>query len=632
MQIRPYQRDALRLLGNTSRRRSILSLPTGTGKTFVAAYHAKTAFLDRGRGVVWIAHSEELLDQAYETFVGTLGYPQDRIGRRYAGHDDLGDQQGRMLWFLNNLVFEGPSLDPALIVIDEAHHAPSKSYTGWLSEFRAFAEDGPRVLGLTATPYRLHEGQTRDLLRFDFSRPKVPIFEEVTFHKSFCELAAEGFVAPFRHVRFDTGQSYEMKLSSTQDFTGESLEQLNNPRRNQFIVNTWRSQRDRYGKTLIFVGTQDHAKRLGKLFGEDGSYVISDESDRSAIEAFRRGDIRVLVNVGIFKEGVDVPDIQTVILARPTTSAGLFTQMVGRGSRILPGKPFFYLIDIHDQLGKYEDYLAGAADLADRNAGLLEVATRRSAAVEHVHRSRFRSLGEAAAIAVDLFALSPEEVVRLFEGWIEFWSAEGKQTNVALLLDHGDYRALRPLCSSSGDLSPAQASAIGGTTPALQRVKRALEQGLLGKVRSLSVKDMPEIADLREHAAIALNLPPDSLTRVKPFIGLLQERGASWGVPEAAIGTVVDEFVRSRSAFAGALRLVADGQSYLKLVGREVTEIVRQAVASAQRGMLAFADAPRIQAEIEKAEPDLAVHGQRILQAVAESKSLDSFCILCSSQ
>ncbi len=627
MKIRPYQNEALRRLEATPRKRFLLSLPTGTGKTFVAAHHAKTNYLDRGRVVLWIAHSEELLDQAYETFVEKLGMSQHHLGRRYAGYNDLDDEQGRSLWFVNNLVRSRPSREPDLIVIDEAHHAASDSYLWWLSRYRAYASNGPHVLGLTATPYRLHEGDIRGLLEFGFSKPKKPIFEEITYRKSFCELAAEGYVAPFRQVSFDTGKSYGMRLSSTGDFTGESLEQLNNTQRNQFIVNMWRAHREKFGKTLIFVGTQKHAKKLGQMFGSDGSYVISGE-DRSAVADFKRGNLRVLVNVGIFKEGVDVPEIQAVVLARPTTSAGLFTQMVGRGSRILPGKPFFYLVDIHDQLGKYESFLAGAIDLANRDRPLLEGAERRASALEHVHKSRFRTLGEVPGAALDLLSFTPEELVRTFEGWIDFCATDGKQTSVAVLLDGNEYRALQLLSSPTGEIAPGSAQWVPDTSLALQRTKRALLQGLTGRLRSLTVADRAEIADLREQASIALDLPSPAVDGVRSFVRVLQDRGAEWGVPEASIGAAADEYVRSRSAFAGALRLVADRESYLRLVGREVIDILRQAVESAQRGQLGFADAPRIQADIERAQPDLAPHGHRILQAVSESKSLDSFCII----
>lgn len=99
----PHQREALAALVETHRRhqRILLSLPSGTGKTVVAAEYVRHEFLDHGRSVLWIAHSQELLDQAYETFVRS-GVREEHIGRRYARYRDVETHGYRSLWLVNN--------------------------------------------------------------------------------------------------------------------------------------------------------------------------------------------------------------------------------------------------------------------------------------------------------------------------------------------------------------------------------------------------------------------------------------------------------------------------------------------------------------------------------------------------
>jgi hypothetical protein len=83
------------------------------------------------------------------------------------------------------------------------------------------------VLGLTATPYRLERGEMVPLTTFGFSRPRVPIFEKIAYQRSFCDLAAAGYVAPFRHISYDTEMRFRLSLGTTRDFDGASLEELN---------------------------------------------------------------------------------------------------------------------------------------------------------------------------------------------------------------------------------------------------------------------------------------------------------------------------------------------------------------------------------------------------------------------
>lgn len=377
----PFQRDTVEKIRaeHAAGRRTLLCLPTGTGKTRVAVNYAFDDFVAHERPVLWIAHTQELLQQAYETF-RSVGVTPDRMARRFGELDELRYVTEPLVSFVSNAGQQGPG-QPDLVIVDEAHHAAGKTYTGWLSLYRTFARDGARLLGLTATPYRLDDGEITHLTSFGFSKPRVPIFESVAYERSFCELVDMERVAPFIPEQIETHLAISPRVKNG-EVSPETLDELNTPRRNRIIVDALRLNRHRWGKTIVFVGRSDHAKALARAFGRDGDYLSTDNAAErhDVLRRFRNGEVPVLVNVRMLGEGLDVPDVQTVIIARPTMSPMLYIQMVGRGARITHSKRFFYLVDVHDQLGEFERYLAGKEDLAERKPWLLDVNARRAQA------------------------------------------------------------------------------------------------------------------------------------------------------------------------------------------------------------------------------------------------------------
>jgi superfamily II DNA or RNA helicase len=626
--LRPYQVEALRELDARfqDRRRLLLSLPTGAGKTRVAVVHCRDRFVSQGRRVLWIAHSEELLDQAYTTFL-SMGVDESRLARRYARHDELRTRSDAQVFFINNRVQHGPAGELDLIVVDEAHHAAAETYRQWLQTYKAARDDGPRVLGLTATPYRLHEGEVTDLCQFSFSRPKIRIFEEIAYRKSFCELAAEGFVAPFRHITFETGMRFDMKLNSTRDdFAGASLAELDTKERNQFIVDHWRGRPD-FGKTLIFVGTQEHAKRLAKLFGEVAGFVVAGDPKRDeTLARFRSGAIQVLINVAILKEGVDVPDIRTIFLARPTLSPILFTQMVGRGSRLLQDKRYFHLVDIHDQLGSYEHYLAGVEDLADRRHELIKAIEERGEARDAIDRMSVKRLAQDPGVLLDMLAAKQID----FAGWIVFETAAGEARPVGALLSTDEVGVLEPLRGSDNRVAPAATEALAKSasiSKSLAKSVEALREGLYGRVFRLTQSQVVEVKALQAQAPIALGLAPSEIAVVQGFMEVLRERASSWGVPPSIVGQVVDEFVRSPRSYEGVFKLRGEQGNFVVLLNKGALNVCAAAVEQRLRGTLGFADGPRILDDLRLADPSLEARGRLVLDAIERAESLDDVCI-----
>jgi superfamily II DNA or RNA helicase len=636
--LRDYQREALKSMESEHecKNRILLSLPTGTGKTYVAATYAKNNFLDREFRVLWIAHTEELLNQAYKTFHEELGIDPSKICCLYAGLEKLKDKPKAKLWLMNNLVKTRPGKALSLVVIDEAHHTPAGTYTDILVKLKCHTTDkGPRVLGLTATPYRLHEGSVASLLNFEFPaslRPLVPqgvkYFESIAYKRSFCELAAEHYVAPFRQMRFDTEMRFDMR-EHLGDFSPKSLDQLNTPQRNKFVYDVWNKNRNVFGKTLIFVGRVEHARKLSELFGGDGGCAVAGDKIKRAeiVEAFRTGKISVMVNVGIYKEGVDVPDIKTVILARPTMSPMLFLQMIGRGSRVLPDKKFFYLVDIHDQLGEYEGYLAKVDDLGDREPVLVKAIEDTARNLEKIAKSPVKTLADVPGLLFEILEQSGKIIVTKFFGWVTFHGDAGPSP-VGALLNEAEYLAMEQH-DVNGEVAvkdPHILEQISKVSETLNRCARALGEGLIGNLRRfLPKEDERSIEELKEAAT-------ELYAYVQPSVAIdfkvrLEKQALIWGAKESTIGRCMDEYL-VRAITCGGVITMRDGDNVsLRVVTKDAVCILERAMEAQQDGKLGFHSAPQLLAELQAAQPDLKGAETSILDAVAQSKGLSDFCL-----
>jgi len=629
--LRPYQLQAVRDMraAHSQFRRILVSLPTGTGKTLVAGHYLKTEFFDKGDTVLWIAHTEELLDQAYATLTRELGIPEYSVGRHFAGRTEETTKPDARIWLVNNTVISGPKRAD-LIVVDEAHHAAAVTYREWLSRYRAHTPKGARVLGLTATPYRLDDGEVKSLMSFGFSKPAVKIFEKTAFQRSFCQLAAEGYVAPFKRLRFETNLRFKVKLANTGDVSNESLRSLNTRQRNHFIHGVWEKQREQFGKTLIFVGTQDHARDLAAVFGADANYVISGDGSsrderRQIIHEFRIGKAPVLINVGILKEGVDVPDIRTVILARPTASPVLYSQMVGRGSRVLPTKKFFYLVDIHDQLGEYERYMMGVEYLADRSDGDLIEVSRRAAAAERIERSPVKSLAEDPRALIDLLSSDSRHILTNFAGWIAFETPEGVPVPIAGLLDGHELTMLRGVADESGLLSPSRRedlveSIVGRPSDVFSRCLGALDEGLQGRILEFNQgrieEDTAALDVLR--ADIGQNLPRgEGLAQMRSLAEHLQAWARSINLSESRTGSLIQDATVTSATYAGVMGLRdPKSEPFVRLLLPLEWKIVSSAIDRSRARTLTFADAPQIMTALNHFDPSWATHSDAVLDAI----------------
>ena len=344
---RPYQTEALKAISAAFDKYNqvILALPTGSGKTFVAVKWICDHVISKGGKVIWVAHRAELLDQAYATFLKLLPSHLSAEITWWAGGKEK-NPYGRVVLLSIMAARTFPSMTTDILVIDEAHHEPAQTYQA-LQEKINFGKN----LGLTATPKRLDS--------------KVLNYEAIAYQKTFMSLVHEKWLARPDPVLPQTGMTFVLDVRMD-DFSEESLSSLDNDSRNDFIVQHWINNSERYGKTLIFALNRDHARRLTESFRQAAprltiDYIISGEgnqSDRNTkVSLFRSGRINILINCKIFTEGFDCPDIKTIFLARPTLSVSLYLQMIGRGTRVTPTKSSFYLVDFQDDLGKFQNQL-----------------------------------------------------------------------------------------------------------------------------------------------------------------------------------------------------------------------------------------------------------------------------------
>lgn len=348
VQLREYQRGCLETIlvrYQSGIRRQLVSLPTGSGKTVIFAQFPR--YFRMKNQMLVLAHRSELLDQARDKIRQVN--PDLRVEVEQAGRTADADCRV-VVASVPTLGRSGSKrlhrLDPGrffLIVIDEAHHATAATYTRILEYFDLFSSHTPKLLvGFTATPKR------GDRVGLD------AVFQEIVFSRSLPEMIQAGFLAPVAGYRVETEIDLSRVRTRMGDFVTSHLSRaVNVMERNALIVKVFRQYlRDR--QTLCFCVDVAHARSLADAFNNHGirAAAVSGEMVRAerakALEGFREGRTRVLANCMVLTEGYDEPSVEGIILARPTKSTLLYTQMIGRGTRLHPGKDNVTVIDIVD--------------------------------------------------------------------------------------------------------------------------------------------------------------------------------------------------------------------------------------------------------------------------------------------
>lgn len=365
--IRGYQRDALIASQShlDAQRPILLNIGTGGGKTFVANELVRGQLSEGGGPVLWVTKDWQLLKQAARDLSRRRSATWDQLTRIGGANRILHPlveyrrQKNCVIYTtLQTLSRRRLVVKPKLVVWDECHWA-EHGKTGQRLLKKATEWNAP-VLGLTATP----------------RRPESSKFH-IVYTKSFKELVDEKALAKPNAIEpVKTGMSWQPQVWNERipgsDFAQQSLEELaSNPERNRLIVDHY--IRGNYGKTILFACNVGHADRLARLLNEKGVTArpihsrLSHQENGGTLAAFERNEVRVLVNVAKLIYGVDIPDAQTVFLCRPTLSDILFSQMIGRASRLdaATGKETFNIVEFSDNLTRFGDQLQTAKEYFD---------------------------------------------------------------------------------------------------------------------------------------------------------------------------------------------------------------------------------------------------------------------------
>ena len=315
--------------------RSVMAqMPTGTGKTYLLTAVIDSFVSNNPMEKVWIvAHRRELVSQIDETVRKFHSYSASNTSSLLSSVKAMSIQ-----WLMRH--YDEIEEEPGMIVIDEAHHALAKTYKEMWERFPK-----AKFLGLTATPCRLNGKGFTDLFDVLVQSWSVP------------EFISKGRLATYDFVSIKSNGVTQRLIDSLQkrgadgDYQNKEMDMLLNKKPS--IEKLYRSLEE-YGKDrkgIVYAINISHAQKITKLYQEHGVKAIAIDSKTPAterqqdIEAFKKGDIQVLVNVDIFSEGFDCPNVEFVQLARPTLSLAKYLQMVGRGLRVAKGKKNCVIID-----------------------------------------------------------------------------------------------------------------------------------------------------------------------------------------------------------------------------------------------------------------------------------------------
>jgi ATP-dependent helicase IRC3 len=336
---RPYQHEAVAALLATAVRgvqRPLLVLPTGTGKTIIFALLVQR----RGGRALILAHRDELIQQAVDKL--HLVDPTIALGVVQAEHDE---HMAPTVVASVQTLSRRPRLarlvpDFWTIVIDEAHHAPAPSYRRILEYCHAWRPDGPLVVGVTATPAR---GDRQSLRQ---------VFDDIVYQKTLVEMMQAGYLVDLRAMQVLLQADFDALRTQHGDFVEAELESLlleaNAPA--QVLAAFQAHAADR--KALLFTPTVATAYAMAETFWTAGIPAEALDATtplatrRAILQRLHTGATRVVANCAVLTEGFDEPSVDCIIIARPTQSAVLYQQMLGRGTRTYPGKTDCLVLDV----------------------------------------------------------------------------------------------------------------------------------------------------------------------------------------------------------------------------------------------------------------------------------------------
>lgn len=334
MELRPYQQEAREAIfkqWDSGVLKTLLVLPTGCGKTIVFAKVTEDC-VRRGDRVLILAHRGELLEQAADKIHKStgLGCAVEKAEETCIGswfRIVVGSVQSMMR---EKRLGQFPDDYFQTIIIDEAHHCISDSYQKVLNHF-----DQAKVLGVTATPDR---GDMRNLGSY---------FESLAYEYTLPKAIKEGYLSPIKALTIPLKIDMSGVGVQAGDFKASDIGTALDPYLQGIAKEMKKYCQDK--KTVVFLPLVKTSQKFRDILNDHGfraAEVNGDSQDRAEVlEAFDRGDYNVLCNSMLLTEGWDCPSVDCVVVLRPTKVRSLYCQMVGRGTRLSPGKGHLLLLD-----------------------------------------------------------------------------------------------------------------------------------------------------------------------------------------------------------------------------------------------------------------------------------------------
>ncbi len=540
MDLRGYQKECLSTIWQRYQagvRRQLVCLPTGTGKTIIFAQFP-TFFRMKNRMLV-LAHREELLDQAAQKLRdanANLRVEVEQGERRAASNADvvvasvatLGRTASKRL----------ASLDPNqfhLIVVDEAHHASAESWRRVLDHFGVLAPDTRKLMvGFTATPKR-SDGVGLET-----------VFQEIVFERDLPTMIAEGYLSPIAAYRVETDVDLSRVRTKMGDFVISQLSSaVNTSGRNDLVVSVY-GEHLTGKKTVCFCVDVAHAINVATAFQTSGITAaavhgeMQSEERKRTLAAFRAGEIQVLTNCMVLTEGYDESSIEGVVLARPTKSTLLYTQMIGRGTRLHEGKEKLTVVDIVDVTRDHSlvtlPGLFGFQETFDLEG---KTTTEVDGIVRWAEANRpWVQVDQATSVTnlkqrckrIDLFGLkTPEELSRSRYAWLKVGRAAYR-----LPLGGGETLALNRTILNTWEVTLRPANARG--KPTSITTQRSLPHAL-SAADTWFEKERPDTVKLAtRHSGWRHEQPSEKQLAVLQDVGLEIPKGLTRGDASRVIG------------------------------------------------------------------------------------------------
>lgn len=320
IELRDYQEECIRTICQQKPGAYLCQMATGMGKT------ATFSQIPRQGRVLLLSHREELVHQPAKYYGYPVGF--ERAGEVSHGEEVVSASVQSMVRRLDS--FSNHEFD--MIITDEAHHASALTYRRIYDYFK------PRLhIGFTATPNR------GDHVRLD------SVFSKIIFQRDLRWAIEHGYLCDIHCLRVNIGFDLSRVHTRMGDYAPGELEEAM-AGTSDAIAQAYREHAR--GATLIFAVSVSQAEEIAARI--PGAVVVTGKTKNRAdiIDRFTAGEIPCIVNVMVFTEGTDIPRVETVIIARPTQSEALYSQMVGRGLRLYPGKEKLTLIDCVGVTGK----------------------------------------------------------------------------------------------------------------------------------------------------------------------------------------------------------------------------------------------------------------------------------------